>query len=362
MRETAAPFSLERLQTTGAPVPLIQDVVTNRSGAGSVEFSYSRDGALVYVPYPLLQRTFVWVDRKGAIEEAPFPPGGYIQVALSPDGGRLSAISSGKAENLSILIGDLARGTLTRVTSEGTFSFLTWAPDGRRIAYSSRPEGIALWQVFWQSADGSTPPERLGTEAANQAEQPTSFSPDGADLLIQKADYSGANPAVFHYETFVLPLSGPRKPRLILQSKFNVTSARFSPDGGWVAYMSNDSGQYEIYVQPWPGPGPRWQVSTDSGFDPHWSRNGRELFYRRGDRMMAVDVETKPTFRAGRPRSLFEGRFVRSGIDVGTTYDVSPDGTRFLMIRPDPAESGPAHVKVVLNWFEEVKRRVPGGR
>ncbi len=359
----AAPFGLERLQTTGAPVPLLQDVVTNRAGTGAVGFAWSQDGTLVYLPYRQLQRTLVWVDRKGAVEQAPFPPGGYLQVALSPDGGRLAAISYGKAENLSLLLGDLARSTLTRLTSEGIYSFLAWAPDGRRIAYSSRPEGRALWQVFWQSADGSSPPERLGVETPNQAEQPTSFSPDSSALLIQRADYSGASPASWqHYEAFVLPMTEEMKLRPFLQSKFSVASARFSPDGRWVAYTSNESGQYEIYVQPYPGPGPKWQISTDGGFDPRWSRSGRELFYRQGIKLMAVDVELKPTFRAGRPRALFEGPYLHEGIDVGTTYDVSPDGTRFLMINPDPAESGPAQVKVVLNWFEEVKRRVAGAK
>ena len=154
--------------------------------------------------------------------------------------------------------------------------------------------------------------------------------------------------------------------RPFLKTRAKEELARFSPDGRWVAYRSDESGQLEIFVQRFPGPGPKWQVSTEGGSEPRWSRSGRELFYRQddkvnrqNDKMMVVDVETAPTFRAGRPRVLFEGQFYDFGINC---YDVSPDGSRFIMIKEDPAELGPAHVNVVLNWFEDVKRRVPGAK
>jgi hypothetical protein len=163
-------------------------------------------------------------------------------------------------------------------------------------------------------------------------------------------DYTHASLADVHWETFVVSLTGDRTLRPFLETN-KVAGARFSPDGHWVAY-EGQAGQ--VYVNPYPGPGPRHQISTEGGQNIRWSRSGRELFFRQADRIMAVDVETKPMFRAGRPRMLFEGHFL--------DYDVAPDGKRFLMIKEDPAESGPAHVKVVLNWFDEVKRRVPTGR
>ncbi|HSB63604.1 MAG TPA: hypothetical protein VLJ18_05525, partial [Thermoanaerobaculia bacterium] len=220
------------------------------------------------------------------------------------------------------------------------------------------PEENGRFGVFWQSVDGSTLPECLHHTAVQQ-ETPTSFSPDGSALLVQTYNYSHTNLADTRWETHILSLTGERKLRPFLQTKFNIADAHFSPDGRWVAYWSNESGPGQVFVQAYPPPGPKWQISTDGGEQPCWSRSGCELFYRNGNRMMAVGVELKPTFRAGRPQSLFEGSYYSFGLSG--SYDVAPDG-RFLMIRPDPEESGPAHVKVVLNWFEEVKRRCAGAR
>jgi serine/threonine-protein kinase len=352
----AVPFSLKRLETSGPPVPVLDDLVTNFNGIGSAEYAFSQEGTLVYVPTLQLQRTLVWVDRKGAIERIPFPPGGYNDVALSPDAGRFAATTYEKGEREALLFGDLARGTLSRSAAEGTFSTLAWAPDGKGVAIGFG-RGRKLEGVFWQSADGSAPPERLTSETDLQQEWPTSFSPDGKLLLVGVYNWSDTSPANTVSDIFVLPLAGERTLRPFLQTPDEENDAHFSPDGRWVVYWSNESGGRQIFVRPFPGPGPRWQISAEGGVEPHWSKNGRELFYRQGDKMMTVDVEMKPTFRPGRPRMLFEGRFLDNA-----RYDVSPDSQRFLMIKPDPAESGPAHVNVVLNWFEEVKRRVPGAK
>jgi serine/threonine-protein kinase len=282
-------------------------------------------------------------------------------VTPSPDGGRFAAITVDKGEREALLIGDLARGTLTRSTAEGTFTRLVWAPDGKRVAFGFRPEGKGADGAYWQSADGSTPPERLNRETPGHLEIPTSFSPDGSLLLLDVWYDTDTSPARTGFDVFVLPLTGERTLRPFLQTKYWESGAGLSPDGRWVAYQSNESGSTQVFVRPFPGPGAKWQISAERGSDPHWSRSGRELFFRYGDKMMAVDVETKPTFRAGRPRTLFEGRYL-SYWDNGNSDDVAPDGTRFLMIEPDPAESGPARVNVVLNWFEEVKRRVPGAK
>ncbi len=301
------------------------------------------------------------------MERIPFPPGGYEEVVLSPDGGRLATRVIEKSEKMALLFGDLARGTLTRSTAEGSFQCLAWAPDGKRVAFGFKPAGgRGLFSVFCQNADGSAPPERLTGETRLQMELPTSFSPDGSLTLVQVMDYTDTSPANTRWDIFVLPLVGEKQMRPFLKTRAKEELARFSPDGRWVAYRSDESGQLEIFVQPFPGPGPKWQISTEGGSEPRWSRSGGELFYRQddklnrqNDKMMVVDVETAPTFRAGRPRVLFEGQFYDFGINC---YDVTPDGSRFIMIKEDPAELGPAHVNVVLNWFEEVKRRVPGGK
>ena len=297
------------------------------------------------------------MDRRGAVEPNPFPPGGYQSLALSPDGGRFAAISVGTAEAPSLLFGDFARGTLTRSMTEGAVNSLAWAPDGQRVAFGFSPEERKGFGVFWQTVDGSTPPECLH-QTAGQQEAPTSFSPDGSALLVQADNYSHTSLADTRWETHILPLSGERILRPFLQTKFNIVDAHFSPDGCWVAFWSNESGPGQVFVQAYPPPGPKWQISTEGGEQPCWSRSGCELFYRNGDRMLAVGVELQPTFRAGRPQPLFEGSYFSFG---SGSYDVAPDG-RFLMIKPGPEESGPAHVKVVLNWFEEVKRRVLGAK
>ena len=138
----------------------------------------------------------------------------------------------------------------------------------------------------------------------------------------------------------------------------------FSPDGHWLAYISNESGRPEVYVQPYPGPGGKWQISTEGGTEPIWNRNGRELFYRSGNKMMAVDITTQPSFSAGKPRMLFEGQYVADDWPLITAaYDVSADGQRFLMVKPRPSRlPSPTQINVVLNWFEELKQKVPTGK
>jgi serine/threonine-protein kinase len=152
-----------------------------------------------------------------------------------------------------------------------------------------------------------------------------------------------------------------RKAQPFLRTPFTESAPRFSPDGHWLTYVSDESGRFETYVQPYPGPGGRWQISTEGGNEPVWNPNGRELFYRSGDKMMAVDVATQPTFAAGKPRVLFEGQYARTLFTI-PNYDVTLDGQRFLMLKPsDSAEAAPTQINVVLNWFEELKRRVPPG-
>ena len=149
-----------------------------------------------------------------------------------------------------------------------------------------------------------------------------------------------------------------RKAQPFLRTPLNESVPRFSPDGRWLAYVSNESGRPEIFVQPYPGPGGKWQISTESGTEPAWNRNGRELFYRSGNKMMAVVITTEPTLSAGKPRMLFEGRYLRSDFpQTGMAYDVSPDGQRFLMVKP--GEEVNNQINVVQNWFEELKRKVP---
>ena len=220
--------------------------------------------------------------------------------------------------------------------------------------------------MFWQASDGSGGGERLTT--SENSNSPSSFSADGQLLaFIETTAETGRDIWVLRMAApsagSPQPSSGQagqgRKAQPFLKTPYEETAPKFSPDGRWLAYSSDESARREVYVQPYPGPGGKWQISTDGGQEPVWNPHGGELFYRIGNKMMAVDVETKSGFSAGKPRMLFEAPYLQTGIN-SPYYDVSPDGQRFLMLKPVEAQtSAPTQINVVLNWFEELKKKVP---
>jgi Tol biopolymer transport system component len=230
-----------------------------------------------------------------------------------------------------------------------------WSPDGRRLAYRSwLAGGMSMW---WMNADRSGTPERLDPNGLRQS--PVSFSPDGKFLAFDQKDVQTDDDA------WILPLSGGGEARPISRSKFGEGSAKFSPDGRWIAYSSTESGRPEIYVQPFPGLGPKIQISNAGGTDPVWRRMGGELYYREGNKMMAVSVVTSGLeLKASAPKKLFEGVYYQGtgascemGGPAAANYDVTPDGQRFLMVR-DNADGGfNTRAVVVLNWAEELKAK-----
>jgi Tol biopolymer transport system component/predicted Ser/Thr protein kinase len=345
----AVPFDLRRLEVTGAPVSILEGVALDPN-FGVAFFSISGEGSLAYVPGGLrgADATMVWVDRKGTVQPLPTPPRGYDTPRLSPDGQRLAVGINGS--NPGLWIYDLARGTLTRLIEAGVISpYPLWTPDGKRLTFKS-PIGDPF-NIYWMPADGSGAPERLTT--GENIKWPGSWSPDGRVL-----EFVEANPTNFGIQ--LLNLEGDRKPQSFAQTQITKMSGVFSPDGRWIAYRSSESGHAEIEVQPYPGPGGKWQISTDGGTEPVWNRNGREIFYRNGDKMMAVDVTTQPTFSAGKPKMLFDGRYLFSN-GSPADYDVSADGQRFLMIKASE-EAPSTQINIVLNWFEELKEKVPTGK
>ena len=290
------------------------------------------------------------VDRNGAEQPLAAPAQAYVNPRLSPDGQRV-AVGITEPEFQTWLY-DLSREALTRFTSEGSLnSAPLWTPDGKRIAFRSKQKGPP--EIYWQKADGSGGLERLTTGSYNQV--PMSWSRDGQLLAFVEINPTSG------YDIWVLRMND-RKAQLFLQTPFNESVPRFSPDGRWLAYISDESGRYEIYVKPYPGPGGKWQISTEGGTEPTWNTNGRELFYRSGDKMMAVDIATQTGFVAGKPRVLFERQYVPTP-GTNSNYDVSPDGQRFLMLKPsEQAQAAPTQINVVLNWFEELKQKVPTGK
>jgi Tol biopolymer transport system component len=244
---------------------------------------------------------------------------------------------------------DIARGAMSRLTSEGDNHFPIWTPDGNRVTYVSRRAALTGggYELLSQPANGSASGERLtSTDLKVSAVTPLSWSPQGDVLAF--ADRG---------DIWLLTTAGSREPRPFVQSRFNETTPAFSPDGHWLAYVSDESGRYEVYVQPFPGPGEKYPISTNGGIQPVWARSGRELFFRNGDEMMVAEVRPQPVFTAARPKLLFSGLFARS--DGRVDYDVSPDGEQFVMLNAGEQERPATEISVLLNWFEELKARVP---
>ena len=345
----AQPFDAERMRPTGESVPIAEGV-RFYAGNGGAAFAASDNGVLAYrggggATFSRL----VWVNRNGTEQALAAPPRAYIFPRLSPDGGRLAVDIAEQDQATNIWLYDLSREALTRFTFEGTLNQPpAWTTDSKRIAFRSNKERPTT-NIFWQLADGSGGLERLTTNEF--AAIPRSFSP-GSQLLAL-FEY---NPST-GYDIWVLGLND-RKAHLFLQTKFNETDPAFSPDGHWLAYRSDKSGRPEIYVQPYPGPGGEWQISTEGGTEPVWNHNGRELFYRSGDKMMVAEITSQPSFSVSKPKMLFQGPYLPTAATT-PNYDVSLDGQRFLMLKAVEQEQAATQINVVVNWFEELKRRVP---
>jgi serine/threonine-protein kinase len=354
----AAPFDLGKLELTGPAVPVIENVEADSfNGAG--QFAVSETGTLVYADATARETTrqVVWVNRNGQWEPMKIPLRAYNTPSLSPDGSRL--VLSVDAANPDLWVFDLNRGTLSRLTTHPAYDeYPVWFPDGRRIAFSSNRRAGAH-DLYSVAADGSSREEMLSARAA--AETPHfggSISPDGRWLAFSEDWITGKATG---WDIHMLPLEGPRQARAFLESAFDETQPVFSPDGKWLAYVSNESGRDEVCVQAFPGPAKKIQISTQGGQEPRWSREGKELFYRSGDSLMVVDVNLSPDLKAGPPRKLFDGKFMRTGTNPGIQqFDVAPGGRRFVMIL-NVGEAGPSQIRVVQNWFSELRQQTPSG-
>jgi len=346
----AVPFDVTRLAVTGTAIPVVEGVMQSRT-SGTAQYSISESGSLAYIAGGVLadQRRLVWVDRKGKEQAVDAPVRAYLFPRISPDGKLVASTIAD--ETTQVWLYDLARETLTRLTFEGNQNYnAVWSPDGKMIAFQSRKESST--EIYQQKVDGSGGAERLTTNEMPFV--PMSWSPDGKTLaFIEVNPESG-------FDLWVMPLQD-RKPKLFLRTPFNESVARFSPDGHWLAYMSNESGRNEIYMQPYPGPGAKLQISIDGGTEPTWNPSGREMFFRDGNKMIAVDVTLQPTLVAGKPHVLFEGQFLSSPATT-PNYDVSRDGQRFIMVKAAGAAEAPNQINVVFNWVEELKRLVPPGK
>jgi serine/threonine-protein kinase len=345
----AVPFDADRLEVGSPDVPVLEDLSIDPT-TGLASYALSSSGLLVYAPGSAWQprRKLVWVDRRGETEVLPLPPGAYEDPALSPDGGRLAYCLRDR-DGGDIWIYEFASGRARQITFESYNFGPIWSPDGKHLTFTSGRLG--LYSVFRMPVDRSEAAEPFLAGPIDQMAR--SQSADGEILLVE----------VLHPQTGFdigyISLRGGKSLEYILNQSCEETQAVLHPDGEWIAYASNQTGRAEVSVRPFPGPGGEIPISAEGGRYPLWSPDGRELFYRSGGKMMAVEVQTEPRFRAGRPEMLFEGDYLLELVQ-GTVYDIAPDG-RFLMIEKDPDE-GKTDLVMVFNWFPELNRLCPAGK
>ena len=348
----AAPFDIKTLEVSGSPAPIVQEVSYSQN-EGSAQFAVADNGTLVYrggrggaAVHPVL-----WVDSRG--DSQPFWEGerSYGEAHISPDGTKVTFMVL-TDNNWDLWVYDRTRQVSTRLTFEdGVDGPGIWSPDSQYIAFSSARQGAV--NIYRKRADGSGDVERL--TQSKETEYVSSWSGDGRYLV-----YSVQTNAS---DLWILPLSGDKKPKEFLATRFNESEAAFSPDGRWVAYQSNESGRVEVYVRPFEGAG-KWQVSEGGGGFPRWSGDGRQLFFRDAEGVMSVPITVAgASIEVGRARRALKGTFRGgvAGITVGTMtvpdYDVTRDGTHFVMYPPDAKTAAKAeHVTIVLNWFTELRR------
>jgi serine/threonine protein kinase/WD40 repeat protein len=334
----AQPFDVDRLQLNGRPVAIADQLSSSGEAYGFRTFSVSSSGVLAYHAGRSRRTQLAWLDRAGRELSVIGPPADHYAPRLSPDGTRLAVGRlNPDSTNGDIWVMDLARSIASRFTFEAADDVLpVWSPDGTRLFFSSSREGVQ--QLYQALSDRPGSEDSLLRSEAWKA--PDDVSPDGRFLIYETSDPKT------RFDLWLLPLSGDRKPEPFVVTPFGEYGAQFSPDGRWVAYVSNESGRREISVQAFPGLGGKWQVSSAGGTMPRWRKDGRELFFLGADgQLMAAEVRLSASFESRVPTALFKVSLLES---PDPQYDVSPDGTRILVNRVSRTEATP--MTVVLDW------------
>ncbi|MFC1841271.1 adenylate/guanylate cyclase domain-containing protein [Thermodesulfobacteriota bacterium] len=363
----AVPFDIDKLEATGEPVLMIENV--HNKGAS---YAISDSGTLAYhqgviPPAITLETSLAWVDRDGKVEQFNAPPRSYGSPKISPDGNQVAfAIHEKIIQNNEekwineIWIWDEVRKTLSKITSDkGYNSAPIWTPDGERIVY------ISAGGIFWRPANGTGEPEKLVSDPDRRILSLSSFSNDGKYLVMTEMvveENADMPTSIRNVDISILSMEDGHKRIPLLQTEDVELNPKISPDNQYIAYTSYETGQGEIYVRPFPDVEKgKWQISQGGGTNPLWSSDERELFYISSDgAVMAVDIETKPTFDHGTPRILFHNEY-----NIMAPWDIHPDGKRFLLSVGEDIEfdefdlDSPTKINIVLNWFEELKERVP---
>jgi eukaryotic-like serine/threonine-protein kinase len=337
---TAQRFDSRKTEVIGEAFPISQ-TIKHYAAISHAYFSISANNTLVYLSgAPKTQ--LMWFDRGGRLISAASPEGKYDSFSLSPDGKRVAAGDADPRNNtFDIWLLELARGNASRFTFDSSDdSYPVWSPDGRRIVYSSNREG--LFNLYQRASSGAGSEDILFQ--SDSRKYPTDWSRDGCFLI-----YITEDPAT-KWDLWVLALDGARKAAPFARTGFDELQGKFSPDGRWIAYVSEESGIWEVYVEPFPVTGSKWKISTTGGADPFWRRDGKELFYLAADKkLMVVEVKTdSASFDAGIPKPLF-GTRVTGLTDSRNHYVVTPDGKQFL-VNTVIEDATVCPINVVVNW------------
>ena len=365
----AVPFDIKNLRLAGGPVPVIEGVyrASGAQGSGAAHLSFSADGAMVYIPGAITNtggRFLVFADRNGNHKPIPLPAGEYFHPRISPDGKRL-VVGTDDGKDAIVWIYDLAStAAIRRLTFVGANRFPIWSRDGQRVVFQSdREKDLGL---FWQKADGSGSVDRLTKPEEKVSHAPSSWSSDGKSLVFALGIGRESRIGLVSMDD-----GSKAKPLFNAPSAGNVNEASLSPDGHWLAYDSFESGRSQIYVQPFPPVGAKYQITNENFGVPQfpiWSPDGKEIFYAQGlgggrADLMSIAVQTRPGISFGKAAPLPIKNFWHNGAPGAPRgFDITPDGKQFVIMVPSNDESGErqaAQIYVALHWFEELKRRVP---
>lgn len=344
-------FDADRLQLTGEPIAVTNDV-EYLSGVARSLFSVSQSGTLVYqTGSSATSSQLEWLDRSGKRLTTTGMPANYANAHISPDGKKVALdVDDPQSFNTDVWVLDIGRGLPSRFTFDpGADETPIWSPDGSRVLWMSQRGGGN--NFYLKRSTGSGSEDALSRSLPNQLALPNDWSPDGRWLL-----YTGSRPD-WILQMWTLPLTGKQKPIPFVHSQSSEMQGQFSPDGHWVAYSSNESGRWQVYVAPFPGPGGKYQISTNGGQQPRWRRDGKELFFLSPDKkLMAVPIKAGTAFDFGEPTTLFQTQ-AREPISAEEvfTYDVLPDGQRFL-INVNAEQSNAPPLDIVFNWTSELQR------
>ncbi|TDI12091.1 MAG: serine/threonine-protein kinase, partial [Acidobacteria bacterium] len=344
----AVPFDLDSLEVRGSPVPVLENVMGTRS-SGVLHVGFARNGLMAYIAGApqVRQSRLIWRSREGASETLGAPVAGYLDPQISPDGTQIAVQIEG-ATTFDISIYHMRQDTLTRLTFEGDNTHPVWSPDGQRVAFAS-VRNNALMSAYVKAADGSGQAEKVySVDRIEHAGQmiPFGWTPDGRTMILEFTNENATNIAVFSEEDGEFTV--------LLETPAAESDPALSPNGRWLAYASEQSGRFEIFVQAFPEGGGKWQVSTSGGFYPRWSPDGKELFYRWQSSLYSVVIDDSAgSFRANRPELVFDD------LSAVSTFDYDLDSDRFLMVENVGNDSAPVGVTVMVNWLDDLERRVP---